>query len=69
MVEGLKRAGKDLTREKLVEALNSLKDFQTGVYGGGITCTAADHRCNKAPVWIAKDSGKPVRVLEVTKIE
>jgi branched-chain amino acid transport system substrate-binding protein len=69
MVEGLKRAGKDLTREKLVEALNSLKDFQSGVYGGGITCTADDHRCNKSPVWIAKDSGKPVRVLEVTKIE
>ena len=69
MVEGLKRAGKDLTREKLVEALNSLKDFQTSVYGATITCSAADHRCNKAPVWIAKEPGKPVRVLGVTKVE
>ena len=69
MVEGLKRAGKDLTREKLVEALNSLKDFQTSVYGAGITCSPTDHRCNKAPVWIAKEPGKPVRVLGVTKVE
>lgn len=69
MVEGLKRAGKDLTREKLAAALNTLADFPTSVYGAGITCTQADHRCNKAPVWIAKEPGKPVRVLGVTKVE
>jgi branched-chain amino acid transport system substrate-binding protein len=69
MVEGLKRAGPDLTREKLVAALNGMTDFQTDVYGAGITCTAADHRCNKAPTWIAKEPGKPVRVLGVTKVE
>jgi len=68
MVEGLKRAGKDPTREKLVEALNSLTDVKTDVYGGGITCSATDHRCNKSPVWIAKEPGKPVRVIEVTKV-
>jgi branched-chain amino acid transport system substrate-binding protein len=69
MVEGLKRAGPDLTREKLVAALNGMTDFQTDVYGAGITCTATDHRCNKAPAWIAKEPGKPVRVLGVTKVE
>jgi branched-chain amino acid transport system substrate-binding protein len=69
MVEGLKRAGPDLTREKLVAALNGLKDFQTDVYPGGITCSAIDHRCNKSPAWIAKEPGKPVRVLGVTKVE
>jgi len=69
MVEGLKRAGKDLTREGLVAALDKLTDFPTGVYGAGITCTTSDHRCNKAPVWIAKEPGKPVRVLGVTKVE
>ena len=69
MVEGLKRAGPDLTREKLVAALNGLKDFQTDVYPGGITCSETDHRCNKNPAWIAKEPGKPVRVLSVTKPE
>jgi len=69
MVEGLKRAGPDLTREKLVAALNGLKDFQTDVYPGGITCSETDHRCNKNPAWIAKEPGKPVRVLSVTKVE
>lgn len=29
VVEGLKRAGKDLTREKFVDALETLKDFET----------------------------------------
>jgi len=30
-VEGAKRAGKDLTREKLISSLETLKDFETGV--------------------------------------
>lgn len=29
--EGLRRAGRDLTREKLISALETLKDFETGV--------------------------------------
>lgn len=69
LVEALKRAGPDLTQEKLVAALNGLKDFQTSVYPGGITCVEADHRCHKTPAWIAKEPGKPVRVLGVTKVE
>ncbi|CAN5897865.1 ABC transporter substrate-binding protein [soil metagenome] len=69
MVEGLKRAGPDLTREKLIAALNGLKDFQTDVYPGGITCSETDHRCNKSPAWIAKEPGKPVRVLSLKKAE
>lgn len=31
MVEGLKRAGKDLTREKLVDAIETIKDFDMGL--------------------------------------
>jgi len=33
LVEGLKRAGRDLTREGFVDALESLKDFDTGLTG------------------------------------
>ncbi|HDH44182.1 MAG TPA: hypothetical protein ENG66_02090 [Thermococcus sp.] len=32
LCEGIKRAGKDLTREKLVEALETLKDYNTGIF-------------------------------------
>jgi ABC-type branched-subunit amino acid transport system substrate-binding protein len=31
MVEGLKRAGRDLTREKLIEAIESIKDLDVGL--------------------------------------
>jgi branched-chain amino acid transport system substrate-binding protein len=31
LVEGLKRAGRNLTRERLVDALETLKNFETGV--------------------------------------
>jgi ABC-type branched-subunit amino acid transport system substrate-binding protein len=31
LVEGLKRAGKDLSREKLIQALEGLYDYQTGL--------------------------------------
>ncbi|BBK36507.1 branched-chain amino acid-binding protein [Allostella sp. ATCC 35155] len=69
MVEVLRRAGPELTREKLVAALNGLKDFQTDVYPGPITCSETDHRCHKTPAWLAKDPGGPVRVLGATKVE
>jgi branched-chain amino acid transport system substrate-binding protein len=68
LVEALKRAGPDLTQEKLIAALASIKEFKTDVYPGPITCSESDHRCNKSPAWLAKDPGKPVRVLGVTTI-
>jgi len=68
-VEALKRAGPQLTREKMIAAFAGIKDFKTDVYGGPITCSEADHRCNKAPAWLAKDPGGAVRVLGVTRVE
>ena len=41
LVEGLRRAGRDLTREKLVTALETLNDYDVG--GFTVTYTAADH--------------------------
>ncbi len=69
MVEGLRRAGHDLTREKFIDAMNHLTNFQTDVYGGPITCTPADHRCNKNPVWMKKDLGGPIHVVAVTPVD
>jgi branched-chain amino acid transport system substrate-binding protein len=69
LVEALKRAGPDLTRDKLIAALATIKDYKTDVYPGPITCSLTDHRCHKSPAWIAKEPGGPTRVLSVTTVE
>jgi branched-chain amino acid transport system substrate-binding protein len=69
LVEALKRAGPDLTREKLQAALATIKDFKTDVHPGPVTCSERDHRCHKSPAWLAKDPGGPIRVLSVTTVE
>ena len=45
MVEGLKRAGKDVTREKFVSAMESMKDFDIG--GFRVTYAADDRYGSK----------------------
>lgn len=69
LAEALKRAGPDLTQEKVITALAGLKDFQVDVYPGPITCSETDHRCHKTPAWIAKEPGGPLKVLGATKVE
>jgi branched-chain amino acid transport system substrate-binding protein len=69
LVEALRRAGPDLTREKLIEALAGIRGFQTDVYGGPISCSKEDHRCNKSPAWLKKDPGKAVEVIAVTQVQ
>jgi branched-chain amino acid transport system substrate-binding protein len=69
LVEALRRSGRDLTREKFIDAMDHLTNFETDVYGGPITCTPTDHRCNKNPVWLRKDPGGPIHVVAITKVE
>jgi branched-chain amino acid transport system substrate-binding protein len=45
MVEGLKRTGKEPTREKLVAALETLRDYDVG--GFRVTYTPEDHYGSK----------------------
>jgi branched-chain amino acid transport system substrate-binding protein len=62
LVEGLKRAGKDLTRDKFLAALGTIKDFKVDAYAGPITCDSPkSHQCNQAPGWLVLKDGKPVR--------
>jgi branched-chain amino acid transport system substrate-binding protein len=68
LVEALKRAGPDLTREKLVSELANIREFSVDVFGAPITCTTEDHRCNKAPAWLAKEPSGPVKVLSITRV-
>ena len=44
LIEGLKRAGRDLTREGLVNALETIKDFDTGGLIGPITYGLNDRK-------------------------
>lgn len=46
-MEGLKRAGRDLTREKFIAALETLRNFETG-FSLPTTFTANDHEGQKA---------------------
>ncbi|GGG19544.1 branched-chain amino acid-binding protein [Caldovatus sediminis] len=68
LVEALRRAGPEPTRERLIEALNGIRDFPTDAFGGGITCTPEDGRCNKTVVWIQKEPGGPIRVIGTTTV-
>ena len=44
MVEGLKRAGKDLTRDKFVEAMETIKDFDLGLGDDKANYSKTDHK-------------------------
>jgi branched-chain amino acid transport system substrate-binding protein len=41
--EGLKRAGRDLTREKFITALESINNFDTGALAGKVSFSRTDH--------------------------
>jgi branched-chain amino acid transport system substrate-binding protein len=67
VVEALKRAGRDLTRDRLRDELNKLKDFNTNIYPGVITCTPTDHQCHKTPAFM-KLTGDKVKTVGVTTV-
>lgn len=43
VIEGLKRAGRNLTRERLIDSWETLKDFDTKILSSRITFTEKDH--------------------------
>lgn len=59
VVEALKRAGRDLTREKLITELDRTKNFETGVLAGPITWTASDRDGVKDVAVAGFVKGKP----------
>jgi branched-chain amino acid transport system substrate-binding protein len=63
LIEALKRAGRDLTREKVIKELESMKDFK-GIFGK-ISFTAKDHQGAKE-VFIAQalKGGKSKRLSD-----
>ena len=66
VLEGLTRAGRDLTREKLIAAFNTLD----GVYAGPMTCTLKftedEHEgCKQGTMWTLSSDGG--RIIDVGK--
>lgn len=56
-VEGLRRAGRGLTRERFISALETIKDFETGVLPP-VTFTEGDHEGDKDCLfWVFKEDG------------
>jgi branched-chain amino acid transport system substrate-binding protein len=62
LVDALDRAGPELTREKLVAALDETKDFQSGVLAAPITFTKDDHAGVKSGA-MATFNGDEVMVM------
>lgn len=67
VVEILKRAGKDLTRDRVRDELVKLRGFETGVHPGPVTCTETDHQCHKTPAWIQL-VGDKIQLVGVTPV-
>jgi branched-chain amino acid transport system substrate-binding protein len=69
MVEALRRAGPDLTREKYLDAMESIENYETDAYAGKIDCSAPDsNQCNKTVSWIKAVDGD-VEVISSTRVE
>jgi branched-chain amino acid transport system substrate-binding protein len=58
VVEGLKRAGKNLTREGFNDALETIKDLNTQILSSRITFTKNDHMGNKIGRMVTLVGGK-----------
>jgi len=67
MVEALKKAGPDLTREKIVEVL-AHTSADTDTYGGPIACTPEDHQCYKTVSWFGLNKSGGVALLGRTTV-
>lgn len=65
MVEGMTRCGKDLTREKFIRELESMKDFDTGGISGKITYSSGDH-CPLSAMRLVKANPKTLRYEAVS---
>ena len=62
VVEALRRAGRDLTRESLLAAMESIEGFESEMIFGPITYSAEDHDGNKTGMFQKLHDGKQMDV-------
>ncbi|MCK4830974.1 ABC transporter substrate-binding protein [bacterium] len=65
MAEGIKRAGNDLTGPGIMDALDTLRDFNVGDLSAPITFTARDHKPNVKVTIYKIEEGKCVRAADI----
>jgi len=64
-VEGLRRAGRDLTREGLIKGLESISNFDS-VFLGKVSFSATDHQGNKTSRFVRNEAGGERVLLDIT---
>ncbi len=69
VVEALERAGRDLTREGLVEAVESISDFQCTVCLGPVSMSPTDHDPVQSAYLARVEGGRWVRVSDLISYE
>jgi branched-chain amino acid transport system substrate-binding protein len=62
MVEGIRRVGRDLTREKLVKEIEKLRGFESAVFPGTLNFSPEDHRGNRTANFVVYKDGKQMLV-------
>ncbi len=62
VVEALKRVGPDVTRAKFIDALNAMKNFDTGLLSAPISFSPEDHAGVKSGEMMTSLDGKLVSV-------
>lgn len=60
VVEALRKLGKDVTRDGFIKALDTIKDFDTGLFAGTVTFSAEDHVGVKVGAMMTTIDGKVV---------
>ena len=63
LVEGLRRAGPDLTREKFIRAIESIRKFDLGV-GGRLSFSPTDHQGSDKVYFTRIENGRFVLMQE-----
>ncbi|MBI5285503.1 MAG: ABC transporter substrate-binding protein [Chloroflexi bacterium] len=69
LVEGLKRAGRDLTRDSLIDALESMRDVPCDVCFAPISMSPTDHRPIEIERYIRVENGKWVPFGDLVDFE
>lgn len=64
MVETLRRAGRDLTREKLIDAAESIKNWGDNLAGVAVTMSPTDHRPFKAMRYMKFTGGRIIFISD-----
>jgi branched-chain amino acid transport system substrate-binding protein len=67
VVAALKKAGHDLTREKFIQALDSIKDFDTHLLSAPVSFSPQDHAGVKSGAMMTQVDGKVVSVTSWPK--